>query len=65
MWLESRLRQSLLADGRRMIYGHFRSQGYFIGSGVVEARCKHVIGQRMKQSGMFWGEKGAENLKTY
>ena len=46
----------------RMRYGYFREQGYFIGSGVIEAGCKTVIGQRMKQSGMFWGEPGAENI---
>lgn len=46
----------------RMQYGTFRSQGFFIGSGVVEAGCKTVIGARCKQSGMFWGEPGAENV---
>jgi hypothetical protein len=46
----------------RMQYGTFRSQGFFIGSGVVEAGCKTVIGARCKQSGMFWGEPGAENI---
>jgi hypothetical protein len=43
----------------RMDYLHYRNQGWFIGSGVVEAGCKHVIGQRLKQSGMFWTEAGA------
>jgi hypothetical protein len=43
----------------RMDYRHYRQQGWFIGSGVVEAGCKRVIGQRLKQSGMFWGESGA------
>ena len=46
----------------RMQYGTFRRQGFFIGSGVVEAGCKTVIGARCKQSGMFWGEPGAENI---
>jgi hypothetical protein len=46
----------------RMQYGTFRRQGFFIGSGVVEAGCKTVIGSRCKQSGMFWGEAGAENV---
>src|SRR5205807_4371678 len=46
----------------RMQYGTFRRQGFFIGSGVVEAGCKTVIGSRCKQSGMFWGEPGAENV---
>lgn len=43
----------------RMDYRHYRTQGWFIGSGVVEAGCKRVIGQRLKQSGMFWRETGA------
>lgn len=46
----------------RMQYGTFRRKGFFIGSGVVEAGCKTVIGARCKQSGMFWGEPGAENV---
>lgn len=46
----------------RTRYGYFRSQGYFIGSGVIEAGCKTVIGRRLKQSGMFWSESGAENI---
>ena len=47
---------------KRMQYGTFRAAGYFIGSGVVEAGCKTVIGGRCKQSGMFWSESGAENI---
>jgi hypothetical protein len=46
----------------RMQYGTFRKAGYFIGSGVVEAGCKTVIGGRCKQSGMFWSQPGAENI---
>ncbi len=46
----------------RMQYGTFRAKGYFIGSGVVEAGCKTVIGGRCKQSGMFWSESGAQNI---
>jgi hypothetical protein len=46
----------------RMQYGSFRRQGFFIGSGVVEAGCKTIIGSRCKQSGMFWGKTGAENI---
>lgn len=47
---------------KRMQYGTFRRQGFFIGSGVVEAGCKTVIGARCKQSGMFWGKPGAQNI---
>jgi hypothetical protein len=46
----------------RMLYRSFRRQGFFIGSGVVEAGCKTVIGARCKQSGMFWSKPGAENV---
>jgi len=49
----------------RMQYGTFRAAGYFIGSGVVEAGCKTVIGGRCKQSGMFWSEPGAENILAF
>jgi hypothetical protein len=44
-----------------MQYGTFRARGYFIGSSVVEAGCKTLIGSRCKQPGMFWPESGAEN----
>lgn len=47
---------------KRMQYGTFRANGYFIGSGVVEAGCKTIIGGRCKQSGMFWSESGAQNI---
>lgn len=43
----------------RMDYRRYRQAGWFIGSGVVEAGCKRVIGQRLKESGMFWTEAGA------
>jgi hypothetical protein len=48
----------------RMLYQTFRQAGYFIGSGVVEAGCKIVVGQRLKQSGMLWSRKGACHLLT-
>lgn len=46
----------------KMLYGTFRQQGLFYGSGVVEAGCRAVIGKRLKQSGMFWSKSGAENI---
>jgi hypothetical protein len=48
----------------RMCYQTFRQAGYFIGSGVTEAGCKVVVGQRLKQSGMLWSCKGAGHLLT-
>jgi hypothetical protein len=46
----------------RMLYASFRKKGYFVGSGVVEAGCKNVVGKRTKQSGMFWHVEGAQNV---
>jgi hypothetical protein len=49
----------------RMQYGTFRAKNYFIGSGVVEAGCRSLIGKRCKQSGMFWGEPGADKILAF
>jgi hypothetical protein len=46
----------------RMRYPAFRAQGLFIGSGVIEAGCKTVIGARLKCSGMFWTVRGANAI---
>jgi hypothetical protein len=46
----------------RMRYKKFRQQGLFVGSGVIEAGCRAVIGQRLKQSGMHWTVKHANNI---
>ena len=46
----------------RMCYSTYRERGLFIGSGVVEAGCKTVIGQRLKQSGMHWTISGANAI---
>ena len=46
----------------RMRYPKFRKQGLFIGSGVIEAVCRTVIGSRLKQSGMFWTVDGANAI---
>jgi hypothetical protein len=46
----------------RMRYDVFKRKGLFVGSGVLEAGCRTVIGQRLKQSGMHWSVKGANNI---
>jgi hypothetical protein len=46
-------------NAERMRYPNFRRQHLFVGSGVIEAGCKTVIGSRLKQSGMFWTVRGA------
>ena len=45
----------------RMNYSEYRRKGYHIGSGLAESACKHLVGARLKQSGMTnWSEAGAE-----
>jgi len=49
-------------NAERMRYPAFRRQHLFVGSGVIEAGCKKVIGSRLKQSGMFWTVRGANAI---
>ena len=49
-------------NASRMRYPKFRRQHLFVGSGVIEAGCKTVIGSRLKQSGMFWTVRGANAI---
>jgi hypothetical protein len=44
----------------RMDYPKYRSQGWLIGSGHIEAACKSVVGQRLKGCGMRWSSEGAD-----
>jgi hypothetical protein len=46
----------------RMRYPKFRAEHLFVGSGVIEAGCKTIIGSRCKQSGMFWTVCGANSI---
>jgi hypothetical protein len=48
----------------RMRYQQFVAEGLPIGSGVVEAACKTLVTQRMKQSGMRWEEAGGQAILT-
>jgi hypothetical protein len=51
----------------RMRYAEFRARGLPIGSGVVEAACKSIVGTRLKRSGMRWTHEGGQhvlNLRT-
>jgi hypothetical protein len=47
---------------QRMRYPEFRAQGLCVGSGVVEAGCKTVIGTRCKRAGMHWTVAGADAI---
>jgi hypothetical protein len=39
----------------------FASRGLFVGSGVIEAGCKTVLG-RLKWSAMFWTVRGVDAI---
>jgi hypothetical protein len=43
-----------------MNYVAYRRRGLPIGSGVTEAACKTVFAERLKRSGMTWGQVGGQ-----
>jgi len=45
-----------------MKYGAFMACGIFVGSGVIEAGCKVIVGNRMKNAGMRWSKDSAEKM---
>lgn len=49
-------------NAHRMRYKQFRQEGLFVGSGVVEAGCKSIVGLRLKRSGMEWTVRGANSI---
>ncbi len=49
-------------NAARMNYPRFRKHHLFVGSGVIEAGCKTVVGHRLKQSGIFWTVNGANAI---
>jgi hypothetical protein len=46
----------------RMDYPRYIANGWSIGSGAMESACKTVVGQRLKLSGMRWGETGTDDM---
>jgi len=44
----------------RMDYPRYVANGWQIGSGPVESACKTVVANRLKGSGMRWGEDGSD-----
>jgi hypothetical protein len=47
-----------------MLYQQFKEAKWPIGSGVVEAACKTVVSERLKQSGMRWSMRGGQAILT-
>lgn len=52
----------LIKNRKRLDYPKFRKMGLCTSSGIVESGCKHVIGARVKQSGMHWTVAGANAI---
>ena len=55
----AKLHKYIQDNEQQMRYDVFRAKGYDIGSGAVEGACKHVVGKRLKQSGMIWSRAGS------
>lgn len=49
-------------NAHTMRYADYRRQNLFVGSGVIEAGCRTLVGQRLKNSGMFWSVRGANAI---
>jgi hypothetical protein len=54
--------QYLEQRANRMNYPEYKAKGWPIGSGQIEGMNKHVIGSRMKRSGMHWSRVGASRM---
>ena len=48
----------------RLRYGAFRQVGLSTSSGVIEAGCKRVVGDRLKRCGMYWTMRGANAISA-
>ena len=69
--MSSEVKAALVAASRyvdnnlgRMDYAVNRALNLPIGSGVIEAACKHVVKQRVACSGMKWKRKGLQAVLT-
>ena len=45
-----------------MRYDEYLAAGYPIGSGVAEGACRHLVKDRMEQTGMRWTPSGAQAM---
>ena len=46
----------------KMDYPRYVANGWQIGSGPIESACRTIVGDRLKGSGMRWGNEGADAL---
>jgi hypothetical protein len=47
---------------QHMRYDEYLAAGYPIGSGVAEGACRHLVKDRLEQTGMRWTRDGAHSL---
>jgi hypothetical protein len=45
-----------------MHYDEYLTAGYPIGSGVAEGACRHLVKDRLEQTGMRWTVNGAQAM---
>jgi hypothetical protein len=45
-----------------MRYDEYLAAGYPIGSGVAEGACRHLVKDRLEQTGMRWVLEGAQAM---
>jgi len=48
----------------RMDYPSYERDFYHITSSPTESACRHVVGDRLKRSGMRWTEEGAQYITS-
>ncbi|MEL7020571.1 MAG: hypothetical protein AAGK47_03095, partial [Bacteroidota bacterium] len=46
----------------KMDYKSYIDKGYPVSSALVESNCRHLVKDRMEQSGMRWSSSGAQHL---
>jgi hypothetical protein len=52
----------LTNNREHMRYDEYLAAGYPIGSGVAEGACRHLVKDRMEQTGMRWTVEGAQAM---
>ena len=52
----------LTNNRQHMRYDEYLAKGYPIGSGVAEGACRHLVKDRMEQTGMRWTVEGAQAM---
>jgi hypothetical protein len=52
----------LESNAHRMRYNEYLAAGYPVGSGIIEGACRHIIVDRMEESGMRWVMAGAKAM---